>query len=174
MSASNVILEMGRPQDLHEISAISADLIEGGLAQRWTPIRLARVMEHSEATLLVARLEGKLIGFALMVFEEQRAHLYLLAVKWEHQGQGLGRRLVQALETTARAAGIKRVFVEVRALNHGGRAFYRRLRYREHKLLRKYYQGVEDAVRMVRRFNKPSEKALAPYYEAIDNLLESL
>jgi ribosomal-protein-alanine N-acetyltransferase len=81
---------------------------------------------------------------------EEEAHLLLLAVRGTEQRRGLGRRIVEWLETLARTAGISRIELEVRATSRGARAFYRALGYAELRIQRRYYSGVEDAIVMGR------------------------
>lgn len=98
--------------------------------------------------VVVARLGRRLIGFAIMYFGYDTAHLNLLAVETGYQRSGLGQRLLQWLEQSAVVAGIFVVSLEVREHNCGARRFYRRLGYRETGWLCRYYDGSEHAVRM--------------------------
>ena len=54
------------------------------------------------------------------------------------------------LEACALTAGIGTVYLEARLRNQEARSFYRRLGYREIALVRGYYQGREDGVRIAR------------------------
>jgi len=98
--------------------------------------------------VLTAWAEGRLIGFAIMEFFAEHAHLNLLAVDPAYRHSGVGRRLIEWLEETARVGGIFFVNLEVRAGNGGARAFYRALGYREIGYIAGYYSGWETAIRM--------------------------
>lgn len=100
-----------------------------------------------------------MIGFAIMRFLEESAHLNLLAVDARYQRLGIGRRLMEWLEQSARVAGTFVISLEVRFNNQGARAFYRRLGYTELARIPRYYAGREAAMRMSRdlRLRYPSD-----------------
>jgi ribosomal-protein-alanine N-acetyltransferase len=98
----------------------------------------------------VACERGRLAGFALMEFGEERAHLVLLAVRPEHRRMGIGRRLVEWLVESARAAGIASLHLELRAGNEAARGFYRAMGFDETLVVPGYYRGREAALRMIR------------------------
>jgi len=56
-------------------------------------------------------------------------NLHDLAVAPGHRGRGVGRRLLEAVEAAARAAGCCKVTLEVRDDNAGAQALYRALGY---------------------------------------------
>jgi ribosomal-protein-alanine N-acetyltransferase len=74
----------------------------------------------------------------------------LLAVDARHRRRGIGAALVAWLERTAIAAGVGAVYLEARKSNAAARAFYHRLGYTEIKVVPRYYQGKEDAIRLAR------------------------
>ncbi len=140
-----------RLEEATAIAMLSRDIIEAGLAWVWTPRAIAREILRKDTEVIVARLEGRIVGFAAMRFLDDDAHLLLLGVVPAHQRQGLGRRLLAWLEKCAGTAGILRIQLQVRADNERARAFYRALGYREVRRWRGYYQGREDAVLMIGR-----------------------
>lgn len=150
MTATTFTLRLARPADASLIATMSRAFIENGLRWTWRPPRVARQIEDRDTVVLVA-LEGRrLAGFAIMNYGDTTAHLGLLAVDPAYRLQGLGRRMMQWLETTAINAGVFSISLEVRARSLGSRCFYKALGYHEIMVLRGYYQGVEDAVRMRR------------------------
>jgi ribosomal-protein-alanine N-acetyltransferase len=74
----------------------------------------------------------------------------LLAVHEEARRQGVGSALLAWLEKTVLTAGIGKIYLEVRSRNEAARAFYRELGYREIKLIRRFYRGQEDAIRLAK------------------------
>ena len=141
-------LKLARLRDGQPIALMSRDLVEHGLAWAWTAGRVAAHIRGRDSNVLVAWQTGKLVGFAIMQFYAERAHLNLLAVQPAARRLGVGRRLVEWQEQVARAGGIPVVNLEVRANNPGAQAFYRRLGYRQVRYLPEYYQGREAAIRM--------------------------
>ncbi len=141
-------LKLARLADAQQIALMSRELIEAGLLWSWTPARVTTHIRGCNSNVLTAWAEGRLIGFALMQFFDEHAHLNLLAVAPVHRHTGIGRQLVEWLEETARVGGIFLVTLEVRAGNEGARAFYRRLGYHETRSIPGYYGGQEAAICM--------------------------
>ena len=143
-------LALARSGDAPAIAELSRVLIEAGLAWSWVPRRVAASIRHPETNVLVARDGARIAGFGIMRYGDEEAHLDLFAVDRDDRGRGLGRRLLEWLERPARAAGLARIVLEVRASNTGAQAFYQRLGYRTRARWPGYYQGREAALRLER------------------------
>lgn len=157
---TNIRLGIARPDEARLIAAMSRQCIEHGLPPTWSESRVLYCMRNREAVVLVARDRRRLVGFAIMEYYDEHAHLSLLAVQPGYRRQGIGRSLLEWLEATARTAGIFMVRLELRAANDAARAFYERLGYVHAGQQRAYYAGREDALRMLR------DLAAAPASEA--------
>jgi len=142
--------ELARAADAETIANMSRWLIESGLQPTWTAQRVLWHIRDAESVVLVAREQGRLVGFAIMQFGETRAHLNLLGVLPSRQRSGIGRRLLRWLEETAITAGTFLIRLEVRVGNTAARAFYSSLGYRELDVIDGYYQQSDSAVRMAR------------------------
>jgi ribosomal-protein-alanine N-acetyltransferase len=129
---------------------MSRVLIEYGLRWRWTAERVAASIQDPDVNVLVARTDGRLVGFAIMRYGDDTAHLDLLAVTPAYRRLGVARQLLEWLEKCAVVAGIFSVVLEVRAGNEAAQLFYKCLGYRAITDLPGYYQGVEAAIRMGR------------------------
>ena len=138
--------------DVLPIAQLSRDNIEQGLSWSWTPRRVMRSLKDSATNVVVARQAGKLGGFAIMKYADDEAHLLLLAVRPTQRRQGLGSALLAWLETTVQVAGLAGVMLEARADNRVACAFYAARGYSVIGRRDGYYEGVEDAVRMGKRF----------------------
>jgi ribosomal protein S18 acetylase RimI-like enzyme len=149
-------IELARYSDCALLAAMARELIESGLTPAWGAARIGRHVHHPDCVVLTARSGLALGGFAIMRYAEDTAHLNLLAVAPAHRRRGVGRRLLQWLEQTALTAGTFVIGLELRSGNEAARAFYRALGYSELGAIRGYYQGVEDAVRMVRDVRAPA------------------
>jgi [ribosomal protein S18]-alanine N-acetyltransferase len=136
--------------DAADIATMSQRYIEFGLRPAWTTQRVAGHIKDRESIVLKAVMNGSLIGFAIMQYGSDTAHLNLLAVEPGVRRLGIGRRLLDWLATTAIGAGTFTVHLELRARNEEARAFYEVLGYRESGRISGYYQQVEDAIRMSR------------------------
>ncbi len=145
---STLCIRLARRGDARAMAVLSRDLIETGLGWSWTPQRLSASLRDRATNGLVAVDGQRVIGFALMKYLDEEAHLLLLAVVPERRRAGVGRALLAWLETTALVAGIGTLELEVRAGNRDARAFYRGLGFEECGSLSGYYSGREAAVRM--------------------------
>jgi ribosomal-protein-alanine N-acetyltransferase len=144
-------LALARPHDAVPIALMSRRLVEAGLPSwAWTTRRVTRQIGDPECTVLTARCGEELMGFAIMGFGDEAAHLNLLAVEPRFRRGGLGRRMVRWLEDSAMVAGTFEINLEVRASNQVARRFYGAIGYSECELLPRYYDCIEDAILMTR------------------------
>jgi [ribosomal protein S18]-alanine N-acetyltransferase len=160
MIHSDLSLQLARPADAKVIAEMSRVLIEYGLQWKWTTKRVAKSIRAANVNVLVARLRNRVVGFAIMRYGDDDAHLDLLAVAPTCRRLGIARQLVEWLEECAVVAGIFRVALEVRTSNHGAQLFYKRMGYRPLKQISGYYQGTESALRMSRDLSRNSGATL--------------
>jgi ribosomal-protein-alanine N-acetyltransferase len=136
--------------DADAISSMSARLVETGLPHSWTAWRVSKFIRNKNSVVLTARIESLLVGFAIMHFKDNDAHLNLLAVEPAYRRNGIGRRLLCWLEETAIVAGTFFISLEVRADNGDAREFYADSGYRETGLIPRYYDDRFDAALLAR------------------------
>jgi [ribosomal protein S18]-alanine N-acetyltransferase len=147
---SDLTLRLAIDADALQIAQMSRDQIERGLGWSWTTQRVLRSIFDAETNVVVALDAGRLVGFAIMKYHDDEAHLLLLAVQPAARRKGVGSALVRWLEQAALTAGVGQVWLEARQGNAAARAFYKRLGYREIQVLPGYYQGREACVRIAR------------------------
>src|SRR5271169_6194007 len=99
---TTLILGPARRADAARLAQMSRRLVENGLEPCWSTARIEHHLRHPDSTVLAARRDGRVAGFAIMQYGDEAAHLNLLAVDPGEQRRGLGRRLVGWLEETAR------------------------------------------------------------------------
>lgn len=148
----DVDIGLAQPREARGIAVLSREVIETGLTWAWTPGRVLRAMADANTNVIVAREAGLAhpIGFAIMSYGEQEAHLQLFAVVSARRRSGVGSELLQWLEATARTAGIGVIRLETRESNREAHWFYRSHGYVQVDRLRGYYQGSEDALRFAK------------------------
>jgi ribosomal protein S18 acetylase RimI-like enzyme len=78
----------------------------------------------SAGALLVAEIDGELVGTLIAGFDGWRGNMYRLAVVEGRRRRGLARRLVEAGEARLRALGAPRVTALVAFDDAGARAFW--------------------------------------------------
>lgn len=101
---------------------------------------------------LVAESNGGIVGYAGLVATGHQADIQTLAVAAAAQGQGLGRRLLDALLDEATRRWATEVLLEVRAENTAAQALYAGAGFERIAIRRGYYQpGGTDALVLRRR-----------------------
>jgi ribosomal-protein-alanine acetyltransferase len=141
---------LAKPADAARIAQMSRDFIEYGLGWKWTAARILRCVRDESTNVVAAREGNDLIGFAIMQYKEEEAHLLLFAVVAANRRQGVGSALLSWLEKTALTAGTGLIYLEARMRNTEARAFYQKHGYREIARVRGMYRGVEDGVRLAK------------------------
>ena len=95
---------------------------------------------NEDVWVLVAMDQGEilggLVGYELPKFETQRSELYLydLAVESAHQGQGIGRGLLDALIAQVKTTDIWAVFVQADLGDEVPNALYQSYGYKQEKV----------------------------------------
>jgi ribosomal-protein-alanine N-acetyltransferase len=115
--------------------------------------------ENPAARYLVAEGgDGEILGYAgaWLIFEE--AHITNIAVKQAYRGQGIGRKLTQALIQYAANFGVQYMTLEVRKSNLTAQGLYRQLGFEAVGVRKRYYpDNNEDALLMVLSHMPPVE-----------------
>ncbi len=141
-------IALALPADARRIAGLSREAVEHGLSWSWTGSRVLRSIHDGATNVAVASRADQLLGFGIMKYRDDEAHLLLLAVHAPMRHTGIGSALLAWLEASARVAGIGQIRLEARARNATARAFYRKHGFTECGIHAGYYEGVEDAVRM--------------------------
>lgn len=117
---------------------------------RLTRRSLRRMLTRARAALLVDDANGRLRGYALVLFRAGTplARLYSIAVDPDARGRGVGGALLAAAEDAARDRGCTALRLELRDDNAAARAMYGRHGYRHIGRRTAYYADDADAVRM--------------------------
>jgi [ribosomal protein S18]-alanine N-acetyltransferase len=140
-----------RPMGVHDLDAVLAiearcyghPWSRGNFIDSLAAGYLAEVLEAPEAGL---------IGYFVAMPGADELHLLNLTVMPEWQGQGHGRRLLDALEAVCRQRHWPLLWLEVRAGNQRALSLYRRRGFAEVGVRRDYYPASmlrrEDAIVM--------------------------
>ena len=98
----------------------------------------ARQTEVEDSLVLVAELEGKIVGFAYMQFEPiiyaelatNVAWLHDIFVDTEARGTGAGKKMIEAVASEAKRFGANKVLLSVAAKNAEAKEFFARSGFR--------------------------------------------
>ncbi len=105
---------------------------------------------------------GHLAGHAVLNVAAGESHLLNICVLREHQGEGLGRLLLNHVLGRAGAREAERVFLEVRPTNRSAIALYKSAGFEEIGIRKNYYpssRGHEDAQVMALSLPQPGVTA---------------
>lgn len=155
---ADIRFRLATPADAPVIAEMSRRLIETGLGWSWTRQRVAQAIRNPETLVLAAVYGDEIVGFGIMDFGDETAHLSLFAVRESLRRQGVGLRMFEWLKRSALTAGIALIRLELRAGNLGAQAFYRALGFIETGRVSGYYRGRENALRMALGLRCTSEK----------------
>jgi ribosomal-protein-alanine acetyltransferase len=107
---------------------------------------------NERAVFLVAEREGVVVGDAIGLIRKHNGGLtgrvYSLVVDEKCRGEGIGRRLFEAVVQALEKRGAGRIYLEVAQTNRGAIGLYERVGFREIGVLRDYYARGEHAIHM--------------------------
>lgn len=96
-------------------------------------------LSNRSAAYFVARLDGKVVGYAGMWVIMDEAHITTVAVDLPYRGRKIGERLLQALMEEATYRGADRATLEVRENNIVAQNLYRKYGFRDAAIRKSYY-----------------------------------
>lgn len=120
----------------------------------------AAATKRPSAAMLVACRGAEIVGYALLFTRRGivSARLYSLAVAPEAAGQGVGRRLVSAIESEARRRGAAQIRLEVRVDNGNAIRFYEDMGYAPFGRRDAYYSDGVSALRYARDLKRATRR----------------
>lgn len=146
-----------RPAGTGDIDALVALENEVFTTDRLTRRGFQRFLGSPPAALLVAEQQGRLAGYALVLFRPNSsiARLYSIAVPPLLEGRGVGPALIAAAEEAARKRGSTRLRLEVDETNARAIARYRKAGYELFGRHLDYYDDHGNALRFEKRLGPP-------------------
>lgn len=131
-------------RDLDAVAGIEATLQDFP----WTRGNFADSL-HAGYSAWVASIGGEVIGFSVVMQVLDEVHLLNIGIARQHQGKGLGARLLRHVMASAVLHGGQRMFLEVRPGNARAVDLYRHFGFRQIGRRKDYYparEGREDAL----------------------------
>ncbi|HEX2119665.1 MAG TPA: ribosomal protein S18-alanine N-acetyltransferase, partial [Acidimicrobiales bacterium] len=119
-------------------------------ARPWSSaLFLAELAQPEARTYLVAKVDGRVVGYGGVMYVLPEAHVTTIAVDDPHRRRAVGTRLLVALARAAIAKGANALTLEVRVGNHAAQEMYRRFGFRPAGIRKNYYvETNEDALVM--------------------------
>ena len=154
------------PEDLDTLVAIEERVFA---TDRMSRRSFRRFLLSPTDALVVAERDGRVVGYALILFRAGTAlaRLYSIAVLPEAGRSGVGDSLLAASEEAALARGSVYLRLEVREDNARAIRLYRKRGYRLFGRLEDYYEDHADALRFERRLVPHVQRPLnaPPYFQ---------
>ncbi|MBP9216539.1 MAG: ribosomal protein S18-alanine N-acetyltransferase [Agitococcus sp.] len=145
VSSQSIVLRLMTTADISAVCAIEQQVQYAP----WTPKLFSDSLERH--LCWVAQKNQQVVGFFVVQFIVDEAHLLNIAVDPTQQKQGIGRVLLDNVQQQAIAKKANTIFLELRATNQRALALYQMAGFNEIGLRKNYYpaaQGKEDAVIM--------------------------
>jgi ribosomal protein S18 acetylase RimI-like enzyme len=110
-----------------------------------TPEAVTALIEHDPDGLLVAELDGRVVGALVAAWDGWRGNVYRLAVLPEHRRQGIGRALAEEGHRRLRERGARRITALLGAEDQVARAFWESAGYDDDVKVRRYVRNLPPA-----------------------------
>ena len=143
--------EQVRPMTISDLEAV-AYLEEACFSESWSENLLRSGLDCSLDTYLVYEFQGRVWGYCVFRSLGDEGELQRIAVNPQVQGQGIARKLMEAMDTIARMKGVRQMALEVRESNQRARNLYKSCGFKQEAVRRGYYHNpAEDALIMWNR-----------------------
>ncbi len=141
-----IVIEDIKREDIDELLEIE----RASFPSPWTrEAFLTELKERSSSCFLVAKSEGRVVGYAgfWLIFDE--AHITNLAVHPGYRKKKIGERLIRFLLKLAVSKGAKRATLEVRPSSLAAQNLYKKFDFEIRSIQKGYYSDTgEDALIM--------------------------
>jgi [ribosomal protein S18]-alanine N-acetyltransferase len=134
------------PHDFAALYKLDQSCFPAGISYSKTTLRY--FLRLASADCVVAEEGGRIVGFIASEENPPLAHIITLDVDAKHRRQGVGRALLETLESNLAARGVRSILLETAIDNEAAVAFWKRHGYRIEATLKRYYLGRIDAYEM--------------------------
>ena len=110
----------------------------------WSYNSLLGELSNDVAYYTVARVNGKVVGYAGMWVMFDEAHMTNIAVDPEYRKQGIARKMILALMKEGLRRGAERMTLEVRENNHSAQRLYASLDFAFAGIRKRYYTDTGE------------------------------
>ena len=146
-----MVIERMTKRDVAEVLAIEREIF----SSPWTAEMFLRGVDNKDSYFVVARREGKVVGYGGFFMIGKTARLENLAVHPDFRRRGVATELLRELLGVVRANGGSEMTLEVRSENQEAQNLYRKFGFTvSGKHPQFYIDTGEDALVMSKKLNK--------------------
>lgn len=140
-----------RPFDPSDEESVVQLWTDCGLVVSWNnPHRdIERKVKIQPEMFLVGCSDGQIIATVMAGYDGHRGWINYLAVHPQHQHSGIGRRMMDEVESRLRAAGCPKINLQVRSENASVIEFYKRIGFKTDDVVSLGKRLVQDVGRDV-------------------------
>lgn len=165
--SSALTIDKVTPDDVAALWALEQQCFE---TDRLSKRRMRHYATASNAEFIVAREQGEVLGYALLLLRRGTllTRLYSIAVAPAARGKGVAQALITHLEGRALSRGKHFMRLEVAEHNHAAIRLYGQLGFRQFGVYPGYYSDAANALRMQKSLVRPVSSRNAdayPYYQ---------
>jgi ribosomal protein S18 acetylase RimI-like enzyme len=146
-------------EDFEALYELDQTCFVPGIAYSRTMLRYFLTQESAQC--LLAEEDEEIKGFILGETNGNRGHIITLDVGTEYRRRGLGTQLLNALESSFAARGVRSMLLETAMNNEAGFEFWKRHGYWVQGVLKRYYLSRIDAYQMARNLSARRKKKAA-------------
>lgn len=142
---NNIVIEQMTSKDIDGVFEVEKNCFE----HHWSKDAFKKELNNEVAIYLVAKLDGKVVGYVGIWFVMDEGHITNVAVHSDYRGRKIGDKLVQALVELCRENNIVSMTLEVRVSNIVAQNLYKKYGFKLAGIRKEYYSdNKEDAMIM--------------------------
>jgi [ribosomal protein S18]-alanine N-acetyltransferase len=155
--AADLVLQRASGSDLDQVMEVMRGAFDPSFGEAWTRAQCGGILPMSGVRMVIARSDGRPVGFSLSRHVLDEAELLLLAVAPDMRGMGIGTALLGDFVVAGQETGLRRLHLEVRDSNPAVKL------YQQHQFVVEgrrpnYYRGTDgtthDALTMGRTIER--------------------
>jgi ribosomal protein S18 acetylase RimI-like enzyme len=130
------------PADIDSVLSVWAEARSTAARTPDDPQVVERLLERDPGALLVAEMNGKVIGVLIAGWDGWRGNVYRLAVLPPYRRQGIARQLVEAGHGRLRAQGARRVTALVGGEEGAAHRLWRAVGYQRDEFVHRFVRDL--------------------------------
>ncbi|WP_353654870.1 ribosomal protein S18-alanine N-acetyltransferase [Clostridium sp. CCUG 7971] len=145
MMENNLVIEMMTSKDIDGVFEVEKNCFE----HYWSKDAFSKELKNDVARYLVAKIDGKVVGYVGIWFVMDEGHITNVAVHSDYRGRKIGDELVKELVKLCKENNIVSMTLEVRVSNIVAQNLYKKYGFKLAGIRKEYYSdNKEDAMIM--------------------------